>query len=132
MDWNRVEGNWKQLKGSVKEQWGKLTDDDLDVIKVAEISSKARSRGGTATRRIRSAGRWTTGTIDRGGDQHAGESNRALRQRFTNEIGAPTRERPFSLANTSGGELATERTRTSEPMTPPRAERLGQSTAVAP
>jgi uncharacterized protein YjbJ (UPF0337 family) len=32
MDWNRVEGNWKQLKGKVKEQWGKLTDDDLDVI----------------------------------------------------------------------------------------------------
>jgi hypothetical protein len=32
MDWNRVEGNWKQIKGKVKEQWGKLTDDDLDVI----------------------------------------------------------------------------------------------------
>ena len=32
MDWNRVEGNWKQLKGKVKEQWGKLTDDDLDQI----------------------------------------------------------------------------------------------------
>jgi uncharacterized protein YjbJ (UPF0337 family) len=32
MDWNRVEGNWKQLKGRVKEQWGKLTDDDLDQI----------------------------------------------------------------------------------------------------
>lgn len=32
MDWNRVEGNWKQVKGSVKEQWGKLTDDDLTKI----------------------------------------------------------------------------------------------------
>ena len=32
MDWNRVEGNWKQIKGSVKEKWGKLTDDDLDII----------------------------------------------------------------------------------------------------
>lgn len=32
MDWNRVEGSWKQIKGNVKEQWGKLTDDDLDVI----------------------------------------------------------------------------------------------------
>jgi uncharacterized protein YjbJ (UPF0337 family) len=29
MDWNRVEGNWKQVKGQVKEKWGKLTDDDL-------------------------------------------------------------------------------------------------------
>jgi hypothetical protein len=25
MDWNRVEGNWKQVKGKVKEKWGKLT-----------------------------------------------------------------------------------------------------------
>jgi uncharacterized protein YjbJ (UPF0337 family) len=32
MDWNRFEGNWKQIKGKVKEQWGKLTDDDLDMI----------------------------------------------------------------------------------------------------
>jgi uncharacterized protein YjbJ (UPF0337 family) len=32
MDWNRVEGNWKQFKGKAKEQWGKLTDDDLDRI----------------------------------------------------------------------------------------------------
>ena len=32
MDWNRVEGNWKQVKGQVKEKWGKLTDDDLTVI----------------------------------------------------------------------------------------------------
>lgn len=31
MNWDIVEGNWKQLKGSAKEQWGKLTDDDLDV-----------------------------------------------------------------------------------------------------
>jgi len=32
MDWNIVEGNWKQFKGQVKTQWGKLTDDHLDVI----------------------------------------------------------------------------------------------------
>jgi hypothetical protein len=25
MDWNRVEGNWKEMKGKVKEQWGKLS-----------------------------------------------------------------------------------------------------------
>ncbi len=39
MDWNRVEGNWKQLKGKVKEQWGKLTDDDLDVSSPAACAS---------------------------------------------------------------------------------------------
>jgi uncharacterized protein YjbJ (UPF0337 family) len=32
LDWNRVEGNWLLIKGKVKEQWGKLTDDDLNVI----------------------------------------------------------------------------------------------------
>ncbi|MEY9980980.1 uncharacterized protein YjbJ (UPF0337 family) [Bradyrhizobium yuanmingense] len=32
MDWNRIEGNWKQFKGSAKEKWGKLTDDDLQLI----------------------------------------------------------------------------------------------------
>jgi len=32
MNWDQVEGKWNQLKGRVREQWGKLTDDDLDVI----------------------------------------------------------------------------------------------------
>ncbi|GKX59055.1 CsbD family protein [Leminorella grimontii] len=32
MNWDIVEGNWKQLKGAVKEKWGKLTDDELDQI----------------------------------------------------------------------------------------------------
>ncbi|MEX1311328.1 MAG: CsbD family protein [Candidatus Sulfomarinibacteraceae bacterium] len=32
MNWDKVEGNWKQLKGEVRKRWGKLTDDDLDVI----------------------------------------------------------------------------------------------------
>lgn len=32
MNKDTLEGNWKQLKGKVKEQWGKLTDDDFDVI----------------------------------------------------------------------------------------------------
>jgi uncharacterized protein YjbJ (UPF0337 family) len=32
MNWERIEGNWKQLKGKVIEQWGKLTDDDFDKI----------------------------------------------------------------------------------------------------
>lgn len=32
MNWDSIEGNWKQFKGHVKEQWGKLTDEDLDVI----------------------------------------------------------------------------------------------------
>ena len=32
MNWDVIEGNWKQFKGKVKEKWGKLTDDNLDKI----------------------------------------------------------------------------------------------------
>ena len=32
MNWDRIEGNWQQFKGNVKQQWGRLTDDQLDVI----------------------------------------------------------------------------------------------------
>ena len=32
MNWDKMAGAWTQSKGKVREQWGKLTDDDLDVI----------------------------------------------------------------------------------------------------
>lgn len=32
MNWDRIEGNWKQLKGSVKHRWNKFSDDQLDAI----------------------------------------------------------------------------------------------------
>ena len=32
MNNDRIEGNWKEMKGKVQQKWGKLTDDDLDVI----------------------------------------------------------------------------------------------------
>ena len=32
INWDTVAGNWKQFKGKVQAQWGKLTDDQLDVI----------------------------------------------------------------------------------------------------
>lgn len=32
MNWTQIEGRWDQVKGSVKQQWAKLTDDDLDAI----------------------------------------------------------------------------------------------------
>jgi len=32
MNWDQIAGNWKQIKGVVREKWGKLTDDDMDVI----------------------------------------------------------------------------------------------------
>jgi uncharacterized protein YjbJ (UPF0337 family) len=32
MNWDQVEGKWNECKGQVKEKWGRLTDDDLDII----------------------------------------------------------------------------------------------------
>ena len=32
MAWDRIEGSWKEFTGKVKEQWGKLTDDDLTTV----------------------------------------------------------------------------------------------------
>jgi uncharacterized protein YjbJ (UPF0337 family) len=33
MNWDQIEGKWKQAAGKAKEKWGKLTDDDLQVIR---------------------------------------------------------------------------------------------------
>ena len=33
MNWDRVEGNWKKVKGKVKEQWGRLTDSEVQVAR---------------------------------------------------------------------------------------------------
>ena len=51
MDWNRVEGNWKQ----VKEKWGKLTDDDIDVImgRRGQLEGKIQERYGIAMDQVR-------------------------------------------------------------------------------
>jgi uncharacterized protein YjbJ (UPF0337 family) len=32
MNWDQVKGNWHQVKGAIKAQWGRLTDDELDEI----------------------------------------------------------------------------------------------------
>jgi uncharacterized protein YjbJ (UPF0337 family) len=32
MNWNLIEGKWKQMKGQLREKWGNLTDDDLEMI----------------------------------------------------------------------------------------------------
>jgi len=32
MNWDQVQGKWKQMKGEAKMRWGKLTDDDLDMV----------------------------------------------------------------------------------------------------
>ena len=48
MNWDRIEGNWKQFKGTVQQQWGSLTDDDLDRIegKRKELAGRIQERYG--------------------------------------------------------------------------------------
>ena len=50
MNWDRIQGNWKQVTGQAKEQWGKLTDDDLAVIngRREQLAGKIEERYGVA------------------------------------------------------------------------------------
>jgi uncharacterized protein YjbJ (UPF0337 family) len=59
MNLDRIEGNWRQFKGKVKERWGKLTDDELDVIagKRDQLSGTLQKAYGTASRRTKPNGR---------------------------------------------------------------------------
>ncbi len=50
MNWDRIEGNWKQVTGKAKVQWGKLTSDDLDIIagRREQLAGKIQERYGIA------------------------------------------------------------------------------------
>jgi uncharacterized protein YjbJ (UPF0337 family) len=50
MNWDQVEGKWKQFSGKAKEKWGKLTDDDLTTIsgKRDQLAGKLQERYGMA------------------------------------------------------------------------------------
>lgn len=48
--WDQIAGGWKQVRGEVRKQWGKLTDDDLEVIKGQreKLAGKIQERYGMA------------------------------------------------------------------------------------
>jgi uncharacterized protein YjbJ (UPF0337 family) len=50
MNWDQIQGNWKQASGKVKAQWGKLTDDELDVAagRREQIAGLIQERYGVA------------------------------------------------------------------------------------
>ena len=50
MNWEQIAGNWKQAKGTVKEKWGQLTDDDLTMIagKRDQLVGRVQERYGIA------------------------------------------------------------------------------------
>jgi len=49
VNWGRVTGNWKQFKGKAKQQWGKLTDDDLTYIDGKREGALGPRRNGDAS-----------------------------------------------------------------------------------
>ena len=78
MNWDQVEGKWKQMKGAAKKQWGKLTDDDLDYMAGSrdQFVGRLQERYGIAKEEAqKQADRWmeaqaestTTGTVRRSG-----------------------------------------------------------------
>lgn len=50
MNWDIVEGNWKQFKGKIRARWGKLTDDQLELIagKRIELAGKIQESYGVS------------------------------------------------------------------------------------
>ena len=50
MNNERIKGNWNQFKGKIKEKWGRLTDDDLDVAEGQrdQLIGKIQERYGIA------------------------------------------------------------------------------------
>lgn len=50
MNNDRIQGQWKQVKGKIREQWGRLTEDDLDVIagKRDQLLGRIQERHGVA------------------------------------------------------------------------------------
>ena len=50
MNWDQIEGQWKQFSGKVQSEWGKLTNDDLDVIEGdrQQLVGKIQERYGVA------------------------------------------------------------------------------------
>jgi len=48
MNWDTIQGNWEQTKGTLRQKWGKLTNDDVQVIKGErdKLVGKLRERYG--------------------------------------------------------------------------------------
>lgn len=67
MNWERLQGHWKQLHGKVKAQWGELTDDDLAVVdgRREQLVGKLQERYGIAKEEAeRQIAAWQRGATD--------------------------------------------------------------------
>ena len=67
MNWDRIQGNWKQFSGKVKEKWGDLTDDDLARVNGnrEQLEGVLQQRYGYAKDRAKQeVDSWTSGMKD--------------------------------------------------------------------
>jgi uncharacterized protein YjbJ (UPF0337 family) len=67
MNWDQIEGKWKQMKGSVRERWGKLTDDDIQAIggRKDQFIGKLQERYGMSREQAeRDLDEWQRGAIE--------------------------------------------------------------------
>jgi uncharacterized protein YjbJ (UPF0337 family) len=76
MNWDQIEGKWKELKGSAKQQWAKFTDDDLEYIagRRESLIGKIQERYGFAREEAqRKADEWVK-TLKMQGAQQPGQT----------------------------------------------------------
>ena len=74
MNWDQIEGKWKQLTGSARERWGKLTDNDWETIagKKDQLVGRIQERYGVAkTEAERQADEWARMLKEPGRESHA-------------------------------------------------------------
>jgi uncharacterized protein YjbJ (UPF0337 family) len=80
MNWDQVQGKWKQVRGSAKQQWGKLTDNDLEQIAGMrdKLVGKLQERYGIAQEEAqKKADEWIkvqNGTEGSQGEQRSGQN----------------------------------------------------------
>jgi uncharacterized protein YjbJ (UPF0337 family) len=89
MNENTLKGQWTQLKGKVREQWGKLTDDDIDQVqgRSEQLIGKIQQRYGIARDEAqRQVNGWTPKSRRRKAPTNAGEADGLPRARFVRDI----------------------------------------------
>jgi uncharacterized protein YjbJ (UPF0337 family) len=83
MNWEQIQGQWKQLKGKLKMKWGRLTDDDLDFIAGQKdvLVGKIQERYGVKKEEaLRQVEEWNSAIDKESAGETAAERERKLRQ----------------------------------------------------
>jgi uncharacterized protein YjbJ (UPF0337 family) len=77
MNWDQIEGKWKQFTGSARERWGKLTEDDIQSLtgRKDHLVGKIQERYGIATAEAeKQADEWSRALKESARESTAGRS----------------------------------------------------------